>query len=103
MAELTPEQRVLAEAMSDVSERAYCAGWMQDTEYEVWRLLHDGGGWGWAEAEYLAPEVEAVRAAFERAGCWIVWDDEHEEQPVTLEKWQPMYEAWAARRQGSAR
>ena len=97
MAKLTPEQRALAEAMSDVSELAYCAGWMDGTEYEVWRLLHEGGRWGWAGTEHLAPVVAEVRSAFERAGCWIVWDDEREEQPVTLEAWRPLYEAWVAR------
>ena len=98
MRDLTPDERALAEAMSDVSELAYCAGWMQDTEYEVWRLLHEGGDWGWAREEHLAPELAVVRAAFERACRWIVWDDVHEEQPVALDEWRPMYEAWAAAR-----
>ena len=97
MRELTSDERALAEAMSDVSELAYCAGWMQDTEYEVWRLLHEGGSWGQADAEHLAPLLADVRAAFDRAGCWIVWDDEHEEQPITLGTWRSKYRAWAAR------
>ena len=97
MNNLTCEQRALAEAMSEVSETAYCAGWMRDTEYDVWRLLHEGGTWGQANADSLAMELSVVRAALEWAGCWIVWDDEHEEQPVSLDQWRPMYEAWAVR------
>jgi len=98
MVELTADQRALAEAMSDVSERAYCAGWMDGTEYEVWRLLHEGGGWGWVGAEHLVSEMADVKAAFERAGCWIVWDDDLEEQPITVDDWRQKYEAWPRRR-----
>lgn len=43
LSELTPSQRALAEYMSDLSEDAYCAGWMlggwivfDDTTQETW-------------------------------------------------------------------
>ncbi|MGW7253591.1 hypothetical protein [Streptomyces sp. NPDC054834] len=97
MAELTPEQRVLAEAMSEVSESAYCAGWMDGCEYDVWRLLHEGGDWGMADAEQLAPLLTEVRTARDRAGCWIAWgDDDPDQWAVPLAEWLPRYETWAA-------
>ncbi|MEU6549000.1 hypothetical protein ABZ915_01765 [Streptomyces sp. NPDC046915] len=97
MAELTPGQRALAEVMSEVSELAYRAGWMRGCEFDVWRLLHEGGNWGMADAEQLAPLLAEVRAARDRAGCWIVWgDDDPGEQAVPLAEWLPRYETWAA-------
>lgn len=98
MTGLTPQQRALAEAMSEVSEAAFRAGWMEGTEYDVWRLLHHGGPWGMASAEQLVPLLADVRTALERAGCWIVWEsDEPDERPVTLDQWQRLYRTWALR------
>lgn len=93
---LTPQQQALADAMSDVSETAYCAGWMDDTEYQVWRLLHGGSRWGMLDAEDLAEELDAVRKALEAAGCWIVWGDDGEE-PIPLDEWEKRYAAHKAR------
>ena len=42
--DLTDAQRELAEAMSDISEDAYCTGWMQDLEYGLWRIVETGRG-----------------------------------------------------------
>ncbi|MFC8676699.1 DUF6221 family protein [Streptomyces griseorubiginosus] len=101
MHHLTPTLRALADAMSDVSEHAYCAGWLVDTEYEVWRLLHEEGGrWGQAGPDTLAPLLDAVRAARRRTNFWIVGDEAvGAEQAITYEAWRPMYEKWAQRRQ----
>ncbi|MFD8418098.1 hypothetical protein [Streptomyces sp. NPDC059466] len=96
MSELTLAQRALAEAMSEVSELAYRAGWMERTEYAVWQLLSTRGAWGQAGAEELAPLLDTVRDAFRRAGCWIVWaDDAPDVQPVALAEWRRRYAAWA--------
>lgn len=40
--QLDPAARALADYMSGLSEEAYCAAWMQDLEFELWRAL--GGG-----------------------------------------------------------
>ena len=42
LSELTPDQRALAEAMSDLSEAAYCAAWMIGLECALWGLLASG-------------------------------------------------------------
>jgi hypothetical protein len=36
LSDLTPDQRALARYMSDLSEEAYCAGWMSGLEYALW-------------------------------------------------------------------
>jgi hypothetical protein len=40
--DLTPAQLELAEYMSDLSEEAYCAGWMRDLEYALWDAAYGG-------------------------------------------------------------
>ena len=35
-------QKALAELMSDVSEKSYCADWMMDVEYVLWHVLMNG-------------------------------------------------------------
>jgi hypothetical protein len=40
--DLTPAQCELAKYMSDLSEEAYCAGWMQGLEYALWQVLVEG-------------------------------------------------------------
>ena len=42
--DLTPPQRQLADFMSDLSENAYCAGWMSGLEYALWEWRHLTGG-----------------------------------------------------------
>jgi hypothetical protein len=36
----------LADIVSELSESAYSAGWMVDSEFDVWRLASEGGIWG---------------------------------------------------------
>jgi len=83
---LTTDQRALFEAMSDVSEECYCAGWMAGTEQNVWRLIHHGGSWGLWRFPVEAAQLDRVRRAMAQAQCWIVWDGAG---PVTvsLEQW----------------
>ncbi|MER7968085.1 hypothetical protein ABTX35_03560 [Streptomyces sp. NPDC096080] len=97
MTALTPAQSALVDAMSEVSETAYCAGWLDGTEYEVWRLLHGPPrSWGQAGPELLAPALEAVRVAYRAAGCWILWDEAADgESPVGIERWRGLYARWA--------
>lgn len=96
---LNPVQQALARAMSDVSEAACFAGWMDGTEYGVWRLLYDGGTWGMADAVTLASELDAVRSAFAVADCWIVWDNDADgQEAVPLDQWERRYAEWTERR-----
>ncbi len=60
--------------ISEISELAYCAGWMDDTEYRLWAFvsdLNDDGEWGNA---ILTPNVRSeLRRLSEQVDGWIFW------------------------------
>jgi hypothetical protein len=48
---LGDDHRRLRDLISEVSQLAYHAGWMNDAEFHVWRLATEGGEWGRTSAE----------------------------------------------------
>jgi hypothetical protein len=72
----SPQARLLARLMSDLSEDYFCAGWLGGCEYALWADLTGAqvrGQKGWAIS---AEEKEELRVAHELAGGWIVWSDQ---------------------------
>jgi len=98
MADLTPMQRVLAKIMSEISEDAYCAGWLVDLEYKLWQVLVDGRGeFGFAAVS--EEEIEELRVLSELCGGWIVWDkDRGGRRFVPLDQWLAIFAAWTGER-----
>jgi hypothetical protein len=96
MLRLSPVQVELAAAISDGCEVAQSAGWLPDTEYWVWLLLHDPRPeWGIAGISELTPLLELVGAAVIEAGCWIAWPDGAEQaHAVSLGEWTQRFERW---------
>ena len=72
LSEPTPEQRALAEYMSELSEEAYCASWMSGLEYALWeavvRRRHAFG-----RLPFGTVEVERLRNLARECGDWIVF------------------------------
>jgi len=72
----SPQARLLARLMSDLSEDYFCAGWLIGCEYALWADLTGTEvcgerGWGLSEEE-----KEELRVAHELARGWIIWSDE---------------------------
>jgi hypothetical protein len=84
--DLTPEQRALAEYMSDLSEQAYSAGWMRDLEHTLWRALTDGP-FRYGYLELTLQHIARLRELSERCGGWIRFDNDKEESFVSRERW----------------
>jgi len=85
--DLPPTQRELAEFMSSISERLYCAGWIDGLEFKLWRAAPEEH----AELGLLQisnEEVRQLQALSSRCGGWIVFDDESEETFVPISEWQ---------------
>jgi hypothetical protein len=87
---LTKQQRALHNLMSDISEEAWCAGWMDGLEYALWHImLHGPAKYGW---ELISEQtIQQLRTLSEQAGCWIVFDDVTQETAVPLAKWEQMF------------
>jgi hypothetical protein len=86
LASLTPQQRDLAVYMSELSEQAYSAGWMDGLEQALWRAVTTGPfRYGYL---ILTPaHVQKLKALSDACGGWIRFDDAQEECFVPIEKW----------------
>lgn len=72
----------LARVMSDISEEVYCAGWMQNTEWVLWRALADWREKGrayWAPGSEFPGEITrhmpGLGALHQAADGWVWWLD----------------------------
>lgn len=91
MKDLTPEQLALADLMSEISERCYHAGWMQNVEYVLWDALKSGEriyGHGTITQE----DISALKELSQAANCWIAFDDTLGETAIELPIWQKKFQ-----------
>jgi hypothetical protein len=86
LADLTYDQRALADAMSAISEAAYCAGWMDGLEYALWHLLTTGQT-RYGRSKVTGEELARLRILSERCGGWIICDEQKDETFVPLNDW----------------
>ena len=90
--DLSPQQLALADRMSEISEEAFCAGWMSGLEYDLWRIVVAGSGtYGWFALDGAI--IAELRALSDACGGWIVFDDQTEETFVPREEWNQRFRA----------
>jgi hypothetical protein len=65
----------LCDFMSEISERAYSAGWMDSLEYDLWSALH-GGECRYGHLTLHDEILLRLRELSDRCGGWIASDDE---------------------------
>lgn len=96
---LSPAQSHLRDLISEISEKCWFAGWMDGTEFEVWRLATAGGEWGRGSAAGLEAELREATALARDLGVWLVWSDrvDCDQEPIGLMEWRGRYDAWASR------
>ena len=88
--DLDEKQRALCDFMSDLSEEAWCAGWMEGLEFELWRAVVEEP-FSYGRLELNATHVEHLRQLSEACGGWIVFDDGQEETFVSMDRWKSIY------------
>ncbi len=84
--DLTEDERLLAELMSDISERCYHAGWMKNLEYAVWNAVILGPR-VYGQDKITLDDIEELNRRANQVGAWIYFDDEMEETTLSLDKW----------------
>jgi hypothetical protein len=92
MGEMPLNPKMLAEYMSNISEKYFCAGWMGNLEYDLWGILK----YGEKAAEYelyplLISEALTLQELSRDADGWVIWDDEVGEKFIPLEEWEKLY------------
>jgi hypothetical protein len=83
---LTPQQRELAQYMSELSESAYSAGWMDGLEQALWRAVI-GGPCRYGDLTLTTAHIQKLKALSDACGGWIRFDDEQDECFVPMESW----------------
>jgi hypothetical protein len=91
--DLTEDQRALAQYMSDLSEEAYYAGWMEGLEYALWQVVLG------ERSEYglltFSPEhVSELRRLSASCAGWIAFEDEVGETWVSQPEWERRFSGW---------
>lgn len=91
MHDLTPKQKLLANLMSEVSERCYCAGWMQNLEYVLWEALVNGER-KYGQDTITQQDINSLKELSEMTNSWIVFDDILDEMPLDLSAWKEKFQ-----------
>ena len=89
--ELTIEQRKLAEFMSDLSERCYCAGWIKDLEYFLWDMVINGPR-RLGQDNITQQDIVHLNHLSKESNSWIYFDDKTEETAIDLYTWEQKFE-----------
>jgi hypothetical protein len=90
--DLTKDQRLLADFMSDLSEEAYYAGWMRDLEYALWEAVL-GVRRKYGRLELTEAHRMRLRELSDGCGGWIVFDDNTEETWLPRAEWEERFSA----------
>lgn len=92
--EPTPEQLVLANYMSEVSEEAFFAGWLIGIEFTLWRLASHPSMSLRDCCPFTMEQALRLRALSKASGGWVYWDDGIDGLAfVSLERWRQIYAA----------
>lgn len=76
----------LQSAMSDLSERCYCAGWLEGCEDTLWAFTQEPGvDHAWGMGCVTAADTEELRRLSDKARGWWRW--ENGEVFVPLDEW----------------
>lgn len=93
-----PSWRTLANEMSEISELAYFAGWVDGLEYELWGIVQ-GGPRRYGQIQLTDDQVGRLRDLSETLRGWVRFDDESEfEEFIEHERWLSVYADWLHRR-----
>jgi len=74
--------------MSNLSEEAYGAGWMDGLEFALWQIVV-GDRRDYGRLAVPDEHVSILRSLSVAAGGWIVFDDERDETWVSAADWGP--------------
>jgi hypothetical protein len=71
--------------MSELSEQAYCAGWMQGLEDALWNAVVKGRV-KYGRLQITRAHTLKLKELSDRCGGWIVWGDDLGEAFMPLDQ-----------------
>jgi hypothetical protein len=60
---------------------------MQGLEFALWQVIK-GGERNYGRHLITQSEIEELKLLSEKCGCWIIFDDTHEETPMEIKEWE---------------
>lgn len=79
--------------MSELSEEAYSAGWMERLEYELWAALITGPR-DYGRLRVTSEHIAHLRQLSHVVDGWIAFDDTNEETLLPLPEWEKRFAIW---------
>ena len=92
VSDVTPEAEQLSSYMSDLSERAYCAEWMEGLEYALWDAVLKGRS-KYGRLQLTSQHISKLHELSRACGGWVVFDDTDGPTFLPLPQWLTMYDA----------
>jgi hypothetical protein len=89
----TPEelaQDLLSRMMCDISEDCFCAGWMNELEYDLWEALESGNR-SYGMCEIRERDMARLKRLHELAGGWWIFPVGGDLHFVTTQEWLSIY------------
>lgn len=91
ISDLTEAEKLLATHMSEISERCYAAGWMENTEYVLWDGVVNGPR-DFGHGHISKADIDKLVELSNTIESWIIFDDDNEEIAVPLDHWRKKFE-----------
>ena len=87
------------EFMSDLSEEAYCAGWMDGLEFALWNAVINGPReYGWLQI--TAEQIAQLKCLAQDCGGWIAFDNKTGETFIPMAEWERRFDREIQHREG---
>ena len=83
---LTLPQKNLADFMSELSEQAFNAGWIEGLELALWKAMH-GEQKKFGRLTFNEKMLTELKRLSQAANGWIIFDAQKEETFVSFEEW----------------
>jgi len=79
--------------MQDISEKYYCAQWLDRFEYSLWEWINKDPlvPIKWGQGTIPASKLMEIKETMELAGGWWTWIDDYGEVFLPLETWIEIY------------
>jgi|SRR5687768_4808343 hypothetical protein len=88
--DLTEDEKLLAAYMSDISERCYDAGWMENVEYALWEAIVSGPR-NFGRGIITQSDIDQLTKLSNKVNSWIVFDNDMGEIAMPLDKWKTKF------------
>lgn len=88
--DLSPGQKALADYISELSEEAYSAGWMEGVEFTLWTaVIGDQRSFG--RLQITEKMLQRLKDLSADCKGWIYFDESNEESFLLIEQWKKKF------------